>query len=1013
MNPSKPTGKIITFYSYKGGTGRSMAVANIAWILATAGHSVLVIDWDLEAPGLHRYFRPFLIDKELSASEGIIDYIIEFCDEAIRPLGEGERLADDWYVKFADLSRYRLSIDFEDFPRGGKIDFVPAGQQGSTYATRVNSFNWQDFYQRLGGGPFIEATREWVRKQYDYILIDSRTGVSDTAGICTVQLPDTLAIFFTFNNQSITGAAAVAQSVFDQRKDRFEGRHRFRVLPVPTRVDQTERDKLDNRKLYARASFATFLEAIPEPDRPGYWDQVEVPYVPWFAYEEVLSPFRDSAGDPKTVLASMKRITDFLVQPEIERFEFAPLMSPEQKQRILSEFAATPTTEDQAESTVPSESPLEKALRLAERNFLALTDEERDAARRLWLRLVRVPRPHERSENTKVRVLTEDLSYIPVQVVERFTLAGLLVKAFDDKANEPTVEVVNEELLRNWKRLQEWIDQDRDFLLWRQLLTNRIADWKTSASADHLLLSPDELTEALRWAATKKDDLNSRELAYIQSSSDRQRRQKTQKRVGMAIAAAVIVVMVVLIVGVRQYASYRERVKLAEKLVTQAEQIIQTSSGMPGRSRADQLQLAILLEIEADRLSPSSDTRKLITTHLALLPRRISNLPQEREIQRVAISKNGDRVVAILGRTTDVEEKTAMVLDTSSQKQLTALRFTASLRGARISPDGKVLISYPFADSSPKPNPQQPVQVWDLETGYSTSLPVNGQIYNAVISPENRFLVFDTSTNMQAFDLQLTFSKRLPITEQRLSGSNKVLAFNSVGDYAAIRSGRVVIVRALNERPSGDGAPSATVLPITEVYASALSRSGKLLAVQNAAAAEIDIWDTTTAKKTARLTDLKAGARFFFTADEQMLVTWLDGLSVWDLGSLQRKAQLDVDFDRWILRPGGGLFATVDNNIARIWRYSEGNFEETGIVFLDGSINDLAFSRENDLVVAGGTDKSLLTWDLHPPTSTTPDQKDYCARLTRNLSGTEWTTYLGSNTYHQTCSSSAAQNGAK
>lgn len=52
-------GRIITFYSYKGGTGRSMALANVAWVLAAAGSRVLAIDWDFEAPGLHRYSTPF------------------------------------------------------------------------------------------------------------------------------------------------------------------------------------------------------------------------------------------------------------------------------------------------------------------------------------------------------------------------------------------------------------------------------------------------------------------------------------------------------------------------------------------------------------------------------------------------------------------------------------------------------------------------------------------------------------------------------------------------------------------------------------------------------------------------------------------------------------------------------------------------------------------------------------------------------------------------------------------
>ena len=49
--------KTITFYSYKGGVGRTMALANIAVLLSKRGKKVLVVDWDLEAPGLHEYFN--------------------------------------------------------------------------------------------------------------------------------------------------------------------------------------------------------------------------------------------------------------------------------------------------------------------------------------------------------------------------------------------------------------------------------------------------------------------------------------------------------------------------------------------------------------------------------------------------------------------------------------------------------------------------------------------------------------------------------------------------------------------------------------------------------------------------------------------------------------------------------------------------------------------------------------------------------------------------------------------
>ena len=82
MSERAGEGRIITFYSYKGGTGRSMALANVAWILASAGRRVLAIDWDFEAPGLHRYFHPFIEDPELHSTPGLIDFFVDFATAA-------------------------------------------------------------------------------------------------------------------------------------------------------------------------------------------------------------------------------------------------------------------------------------------------------------------------------------------------------------------------------------------------------------------------------------------------------------------------------------------------------------------------------------------------------------------------------------------------------------------------------------------------------------------------------------------------------------------------------------------------------------------------------------------------------------------------------------------------------------------------------------------------------------------------------------------------------------------
>ena len=85
--------RVITFYSYKGGTGRSMALANVAWILASNGKRVLTIDWDLEAPGLHRYFQPFIVDKELTGQEspGVIDMMLELAVRSATSSQKGKK----------------------------------------------------------------------------------------------------------------------------------------------------------------------------------------------------------------------------------------------------------------------------------------------------------------------------------------------------------------------------------------------------------------------------------------------------------------------------------------------------------------------------------------------------------------------------------------------------------------------------------------------------------------------------------------------------------------------------------------------------------------------------------------------------------------------------------------------------------------------------------------------------------------------------------------------------------
>jgi len=303
-------GRIATFYSYKGGTGRSMAMANVGWILASAGKRVLLIDWDLEAPGLHRYFHPFLEDTELLSTPGVIDFFVAF---ATASRDRGQSSEEGWFQPLASLLPYTIQLQWS-FPGEGTLELVPAGRQDSAYAVRTTSFDWQHFYEH-GGGIFMEAVKQNLRADYDYILIDSRTGISDTSGICTVQMPDDLVVLFTLNQQSIRGASAIADSADRQRRTK-DGRPSLNIWPVPTRVELAEKERLDAARDAAKIAFDRFLGHLPRSERLDYWNDVQVMYQPYYAYEEVLAFFGDSRKSRGSMLEAMERIGSLVTYPK-------------------------------------------------------------------------------------------------------------------------------------------------------------------------------------------------------------------------------------------------------------------------------------------------------------------------------------------------------------------------------------------------------------------------------------------------------------------------------------------------------------------------------------------------------------------------------------------------------------------------------------------------------------------------------------------------------------------------
>jgi cellulose biosynthesis protein BcsQ len=276
-------GQVVTFYSYKGGVGRTFALADVAVSLARWGYRVLCMDWDLEAPGLDYYFDEF---RKAPASEGLLDWI-------------------DAYARGAPRGWQDLVETLELPPDGAQLHFLSAGNRGERYASRVQGLSWPDLYERGFGACIEEARAQWTRA-YDFVLVDSRTGLSDVGGICTIQLPDTLVALFTPNQQSLDGALRVARSAMAAQRKQPIDRAEMRVVPVVTRVETNEYEQYRMWMSRVAEASAPFIHAWGDPDeeRPdagAVMQRLAVPQVLYWAYGERLAALRDDPNDPRSV----------------------------------------------------------------------------------------------------------------------------------------------------------------------------------------------------------------------------------------------------------------------------------------------------------------------------------------------------------------------------------------------------------------------------------------------------------------------------------------------------------------------------------------------------------------------------------------------------------------------------------------------------------------------------------------------------------------------------------------
>jgi eukaryotic-like serine/threonine-protein kinase len=317
-------GQVITFYSYKGGTGRTMALANAGTLLARRKDGeVLLMDWDLEAPGLHRYFEH---DLSYGGQLGTIDLLEEL---ASRVVGTGEQQMEEEatlaLVRQVNFDKYVVSVE-------QSLNLLWAGSSDDEdYARRIGAFDWDNLYCRAPH--LFTSLARVLAERYRYVLVDSRTGVSDTSGVCTALLPEKLVVVFTPNRQSLDGALSRARSAVAYRRQSNDLRSLV-VYPLASRVELSE-DELRRRWRHGEEAadegygngnegyqprfedlFCDIYQ-LPVCELQVWFDEVQIQQTTRYAYgEEVAVAAKQATSDRLSLAYSYASFTDALEETD-------------------------------------------------------------------------------------------------------------------------------------------------------------------------------------------------------------------------------------------------------------------------------------------------------------------------------------------------------------------------------------------------------------------------------------------------------------------------------------------------------------------------------------------------------------------------------------------------------------------------------------------------------------------------------------------------------------------------
>jgi MinD-like ATPase involved in chromosome partitioning or flagellar assembly len=266
--------KTIMFYSYKGGSGRTVAVANVSAALAKLGKRVAVIDLDFEAPGLHHVFGADQT-RQFKHGSGIQHYLKG--DVALHEMES--QVYIDMFGKDGPLNLFAV-------PTGALLLYIMASPKVAQVDVRDPKV--AERMRRM-----IESLQN--RHNIDYVVLDAASGVRDAYSIAA-DISDEMLMFFRWSTQHVEGTIRMVQYM------RFLTEYGQASVPFKLVASATPRDEeLDTLGEEERAKFLRLKEDTREkiermlqesqssPPRIFH----DIPEMVWLKWKEAVTVFSD------------------------------------------------------------------------------------------------------------------------------------------------------------------------------------------------------------------------------------------------------------------------------------------------------------------------------------------------------------------------------------------------------------------------------------------------------------------------------------------------------------------------------------------------------------------------------------------------------------------------------------------------------------------------------------------------------------------------------------------------